>query len=147
LGGGKLMVFIWEFRKAGPWIAGGNDWIWILLVSVLGSGVSLLMVGAFAMMLSAITDNPVVAHVGTLGVFFISSIIQRIPGQMIAPEFKAMMPTKHMNFWHELSHLWHPDPSRFDAARFWADTAWCVGYITLFLAIGLIVFSRKDIRA
>lgn len=147
IGGGELMVFIWEYRKAGPWIASGSDWIWIFGLSALGAGVSLLMVGAFAMMLSAITDNPVVAHVGTLGTFFISTIIQRLPGQMISPEFKKMMPTSHMNFWHELSHLFHPDPNRFDAARFWTDTAWCMGYIALFLGIDLAVFSRKDIHS
>jgi len=147
IGSGKMMVFIWQFRKAGPWIAEGNDWIWIMVISTMGAGVSLLMIGSFAMMLSAITDNPVVAHVGTLGSFFISTIIARLPGQMIAPEFKAMMPTSHMNFWHELTHLFHPDPDRFDAARFWTDAAWCFGYIGLFLAIGLIVFSRKDVQS
>lgn len=147
LGGGDFLVFVWEFRDFGPWFAEGGDWLWIFLVSGLGAGVSLFMIGAFALMLSAFTDNPVVAHVGTLGVFFISSIVHSLPDQLMSPDFKALMPTKHMTYWHELQQLWHPDLERFNAERFWNDIAWTTGYTAVFLIIGLVAFTRRDIKS
>ncbi|HUH04585.1 MAG TPA: ABC transporter permease subunit [Kofleriaceae bacterium] len=147
LGGGDLMIYVWEYRRQGPWFADSDDRIWIFLTTAAACGASLFMVCAFALMLSSFTDNPVVAHVGTLGAFFISSVVQRLPERVMEPEFKAMMPTKHMSFWHELQHLWHPDPTRFDAARMWNDLTWVTSYTALFLLIGLTVFWRRDITA
>lgn len=146
LGGGDFLVYIWEFRKAGLWVADKGDVIWMFLAAALGAGVSLFMISSAALMLSTVTDSPVVAHVGTLGAFFISSIIQRLPDDMMAPAFKAAMPTKHMNFWHEPYRLFHPDSSVFDAGRFWSDLAWCSGYSLLFLGVGMAVFCRRDIK-
>lgn len=147
MGGGDFMVYVWEYRRMGPWFAGGHDWIWIFLVSGAGATMALFMLGSLALMVSSFTDNPVVAHVTTLGVFFISSIVQRLPDEVIDPGFKDMMPTKHMSYWHELQHLFHPDPSRLDVGRLWNDFAWCSGYTLLFLAVGLIVFARRDVTA
>jgi ABC-2 type transport system permease protein len=145
LRGGDFLVYIWEFRKAGLWVVDSGEVVWIFLGAGFGAGVSLFMISSVALLLSTVTDSPVAAHVGTLGAFFISSIIQRLPDDLMAPGFKAAMPTTHMNFWHEPYRLFHPDPGVFDAARFWSDLAWCGGYSVLFLTIGMVVFSRRDI--
>lgn len=146
-GGGDLLVFIWEFRKQGVWLVDASDW-WLLFVVVsLGAGASLFVLAALALMLTTMTDSPVVAHVGTLGAFFISSVIQRLPDQLIADEVRAALPTAHMSFWHELYRFWDPGSGTVDAARFWPDVAWCGGFIVVFLAIGLSWFDRKDVTA
>lgn len=147
LGGGDLMIFEWEFRNNGPWFVDSGDRVWLFLVAGAGAALSLFMIAAFALMLSAMTDNPVVANVGTLGGFFISSIIHQLPDEVMSPDFKALMPTRHMGFWRELPHLFHDDPDRFNAARVWSDLAWVGGYTGLFLLVGLVVFSRKDITS
>ncbi|HTM19319.1 MAG TPA: ABC transporter permease subunit [Kofleriaceae bacterium] len=147
-GGGKMMIFEWEFRQYGPWFVADGDRIWLLLLTGLGQAVSLFMIASFALMLSAMTDNPVAATVGTVGGFFISSIVHQLPDEVMSPRFKAFMPTRHMGFWRELPNLFQPyDPDRFAAARFWTDLAWVGGYSLVFLVIGLTVFSRRDITS
>jgi ABC-2 type transport system permease protein len=146
LGGGDFLIYIWEFRKAGPWVLVDTDWIWVLLLAAAGAAAALFVIASLALMLSAMTDQPVVAHVGTLGVFFISSVIQRLPEELISQEFRDLLPTTHMNFWHELYRLSHPFGG-FDAERFWTQLAWCAGYGGVFLTIGLVVFRRKDITS
>ena len=147
LGGGDFLVFIWEFRYAGPWVVDGANVPLILLATTLCAGLSLFMISAAALAASTFTENPSVAHIGTLGAFFISSVIHSLPDPVMSVKFKAMMPTKHMTFWHELYRLWHPDPSVFDSQRFWTDVAWLAGYTVLFLAIGFVRFTRKDITS
>ena len=146
-GGGDLLVFVWEFRKAGPWVVESPDWLVTTLVVSLGAGASLFVICALALFLTTLTDSPVVAHVGTLGAFFISSVIQRLPDQIISEDVRDALPTKNMNFWHELYRFWHPSDAAFDAARFWDDVAWCGGFIVLFLGAGLWWLRRKDITA
>lgn len=144
-GGGDLLVFVWEFRRDLPWVVESPDWWAVLAVATLGAGAAMFVVAALALMLSTMTDSPVVAHVGTLGAFFISAIVQRLPEQMIADEVRDALPTSHMNFWHELYRLWDPVPGTFDHERFWTDVAWCGGSIAIFLGVGLWWFGRKDI--
>jgi ABC-type transport system involved in multi-copper enzyme maturation permease subunit len=146
LGGGDLLVFVWEFRKDGPWIVESPEWALLLISISVGAGVSLFVVAACALMLSAWTDAPVVAHVGTLGAFFTSVIIERLPEQLVGEELRELTPTAHMTFWHELFRLWDVVPS-FDSARFWADLAWCMAFVVIFLAAGAWRFVRKDVTS
>jgi ABC-type transport system involved in multi-copper enzyme maturation permease subunit len=147
LGGGPFLIFLWEFRHSGPWILGGHDWIWVFLVVSLGAGLSLFAISSLALMLSALTDHPVVAHIGTLGCFFISTALQRLPEDLMAPSVRDLLPTRHMNFWHELYRLFHPAAGSFDQSRFLTDAAWCAAYSITFLTVGLLVFRRKDITS
>lgn len=146
-GGGPLLVFIWEFKGDWPWLVDAPDYLLVLVTASLGAGLALFVVSAFSLLLTTVTDSPVVAHVGALGAFFISSVIQRLPDQLVADEVKAALPTSHMNFWHEIYRLWEPAPSGFDAARFWTDVAWCGGFVVVFLGAGLWWFRSKDVTS
>lgn len=146
-GGGPLLVFIWEFKGDWPWLVDSPDYLLVLVTASIGTGLALFVISAFSLLLTTVTDSPVVAHVGSLGAFFISSVIQRLPDQLVADEVKAALPTSHMNFWHELYRLWEPAPTGFDAARFWADVAWCGGFVVVFLGAGLWWFRRKDVTS
>ena len=146
LGGGSLLVFVWEQRAQGPWLASTADWVPMLAVASVGAALSLFVIASLAMMLSALVDTPVVAHVGCLGAFFISSVLQRLPPELLDPDLKDLLPTTHMNFWHELYRLWRPGGG-FDAARFWGDVAWCGGFTAVFLAVGLYAFTRRDVTS
>ncbi len=147
LGGGDFLVFVWEFRHYGAWFADEGDWITMFLLTGFGASMGLFVVVAFSLSLSALTDSPVVAYVGALGGFFISSIIQRLPEQLLHPAIRRIMPTTHMDSWHEFYWLFYDDPSRFNEFRFWSDIKWCTMYTIVFLAIGLIAFTRKDISS
>lgn len=147
LGGGDLLVYVWEFRRSWPWIVESPDWALVFLVATLGVTASLFVIAALSLLLTTVTDSPVVAHVGTLGAFFISSVIQRLPDQLVSDRLKAALPTAHMNFWHELYRLWEPAPTGFDPARFWTDVAWCGGFVVAFLGAGLWWFHRKDVTS
>lgn len=146
-GRGNLTVFVWEFRKQGVWIVEDPEWWKVLLLGSVASTLSLFVVAALAMFLSAITDTPVVAHVGTLGAFFISSILQRLPEQLVGDELRQMLPTSHMNFWHEIYKIWDPVPDSFDHHRFSVDLGWCVAYVVVFLGAGMWWFRRKDVTS
>jgi ABC-type transport system involved in multi-copper enzyme maturation permease subunit len=147
MGGGDFLVFIWEFRHFGPWLAGQGDWVWIFLVAGVGVSLSLFMFMALAMALSTVTDSPVVAHLGALGSFFVSSIVQRIPEQLVHPRVRDMMPTSHMGFWHELYWLFSPTPERFNEHRFWGDVTWCATCSAVFVVAGLVIFTVKDVKS
>lgn len=146
-GGGSLLVFVWEFRKDGFWSVPPSTWWPMLLVASLGVTVALALVASLALCVSAMTDNPVVAHVGTLGGFFISSILQRLPDQILSDDFKQILPTSHMNFWHEAFRWFHPGGDRVDYDRLARDVGWSVGLTVLFLAVGLITFRRRDLTS
>jgi ABC-2 type transport system permease protein len=146
-GGGDMMVFVWEFREGGPWVVESPSWIAMIVVASLGAGASLFVISSLSLLLSTLTDSPVVAHVGTLGLFFISSVIQRLPEELISEKVRSALPTIHMNFWHELYRLWHPVDGVFDTSRFATDIAWCAGFIVVFLGIGLWRFTRKDVTS
>lgn len=147
IGGGDFLVFVWEFRHFGPWLAEQGDWPWIFLVASVGVSLGLFMLMAFAMALSTLTDSPVVAHLGALGSFFVSSIVQRIPEQIVPPRIRDLMPTSHLSFWHELFWLFSPTPERFNEHRFWSDVTWCAAYSAVFLIAGLVIFTVKDIKS
>jgi len=146
-GGGNLTVFVWEFRKQGVWIVEDPEWWKVLFLGSVGATLSLFVVASLSMFLSSITDTPVVAHVGTLGAFFISSILQRLPEQLVGDELRQMLPTSHMNFWHEVYRIWDPVPDSFDRHRFFVDVGWCVGFTVVFLGAGLWWFGRKDVTS
>lgn len=146
-GGGDFLVFVWEFRQHGPWLADSGAWLPMFLLTGLGASLGLMVFVALGMALSTITDSPVVAHVGALGTFLISSVVERLPEQVVNPVVQRVLPTTHMSFWHELYWLFHDDPSRFDAHRFWSDIRWCTMYTVVFLAVGLVVFARKDVTS
>ena len=144
-GGGSLLVYIWEFRERGFWFVPADDWPWLMLLACLGAGAALAVIVACALCISAITDNPVIAHVGTLGGFFISSVLQRLPDQLMGASFKEALPTTHMNFWHELYRWFHPDGSIVDHDRLWTDVAWCGGLTVGLFTLGLVLFRRRDL--
>ncbi len=146
-GEGNLTVFVWEFRKMGIWVVESPDWWQVLLLGSIAACASLFVVAALSMFLSTLTDTPVVAHVGTLGAFFISSILQRLPEQLVGDELRQMLPTSHMNFWHEIYKIWDPVPGSFDQARFTVDVVWCVSFVVVFLGAGMWWFARKDVTS
>lgn len=147
MGGGDFLVFVWEFRHYGPWFADSGDWLAMFLLTGFGASVGLFMIVAFSLSLSALTDNPVVAYVGAIGFYFISSIVQRLPEQLLHPLVREALPTFHTSFWHEFYWLFHPTEDHFDAGRMISDLKWCAMYTVIFLSVGLFVFLRKDIKA
>jgi hypothetical protein len=146
-GGGDLLVFVWEFRKDGFWSVEPARWVPLFLVASVLVTVSLALITSLALCVSAMTDNPVVAHVGTLGAFFISSILQRLPDQILGDEFKQLLPTTHMNFWHEAFRWFHPRGDLVDYDRLTDDLIWSLGLTGLFLAAGLVIFRRRDLTS
>lgn len=144
-GGGSMLIFLWEFKDQGIWIIEPSDWPWMLALCCVGAGAALAMIVACALFISSLTDNPVVAHVGTLGAFFISSVLQRLPDALMSEAFKDLLPTKHMNFWHEVYRYFHPEGSSLDNARFWNDVMWCGGLTFLMFGLGLLIFTRRDV--
>ena len=119
----------------------------MLLLASVAVTLALALVASLALCVSAMTDNPVVAHVGTLGGFFISSILQRLPDQILGDDFKQLLPTTHMNFWHEVFRWFRPGDSRVDYHRLARDAGWSLGLTALFLVVGLIVFRRRDLTS
>lgn len=146
-GGGSLLVFVWEFRKDGFWTAPPAAWWPMLLAASVAVTIALGLIASLALCVSAMTDNPVVAHVGTLGGFFISSILQRLPDQILGDDFKQILPTTHMNFWHETFRWFHPDGDRVAYARLARDLTWSLGLTALFFVVGLIIFRRRDLTS
>ncbi len=146
-GGGTMLVFVWEFRRDGFWTVPPSTWAPMLLAASVGITIALALIASLAMCVSAMTDNPVVAHVGTLGGFFISSILQRLPDQILGDDFKQVLPTTHMNFWHEVFRWFHPDGDRVDYDRLVTDLTWSLGLTALFFTAGLILFRRRDLTS
>lgn len=146
-GGGDLLIYIWEYKSKGFWRVEAGDWPAVFALCALGAGVSLALVAAVAMLLSALTDNPVVAHVGTLGGFFISTVLQRLPDQVMGDGFKELLPTTHMNFWHEVYRWADPQGDGVDRSRILIDVAWCGGLTLVCFLAGLWVFTRRDITS
>lgn len=147
MGGGDFLVFVWEFRHYGPWFADASDWPLMFLCIGFGASVPLFMIVAFSLSLSALTNNPVVAYVGAIGGYFISSIVQRLPEQLLHPAVRKVLPTSHTSSWHELYWLFYDNTDRMDVGRIISDLKWCGMYTALFLTIGLIAFLRKDIKS
>ncbi|HVK77710.1 MAG TPA: ABC transporter permease [Kofleriaceae bacterium] len=146
-GGGGMLIYIWEYKRSGFWIIPSDQWPLMLVWASLGAGASLALVAGVALLLSTLTENPVAAHVGTLGAFFMSTVLQRLPDQLMGEGFKDLLPTSHMNFWHEAYRWYHPDGSTVDHARLWTDVAWTGGLAAVCFTAGLIVFVRRDITS
>lgn len=145
-GGDKMLVFIWELRSAGVWIIGPADWAWLLPVAALLAGLSLFVVASISIMLSTLTDTPVVAHVGALGVYLISWVLQRLPGDLVPDRLRQLLPTTHMGFWQQIYKATHP-VAHVNRRVFFVDLGWCLGLSLVCLVIGAIVFRRRDITA
>jgi ABC-2 type transport system permease protein len=146
-GGGDLLIYIWEYKSRGFWRVEAADWPAVFALSAVGAGISLALVAAVAMLLSAVTDNPVVAHVGTLGGFFISTVLQRLPDQIMGDAFKELLQTTHMNFWHEVYRWADPSGQGIDRSRIVEDLAWCGSLTLLAFGAGLYVFTRRDVTS
>jgi len=144
-GGGSLLIYVWEYKDAGVWIVPAGEWPGLLALACVGAGAALALIVACALFISACTDNPVVAHVGTLGAFFISSVLQRLPEPLMTPGFKDALPTSHMNFWHEVYRWYYPGGSTVDHHRLGIDVAWSGGLTMALFGLGLIVFVRRDV--
>jgi ABC-type transport system involved in multi-copper enzyme maturation permease subunit len=146
-GGGDLLVYIWEFKSSGFWRVDASDWPVVFALCALGAGVSLAVIASVALLLSALTDNPVVAHVGTLGGFFISTVLQRLPEQVMGNSFKQLLPTSHMNFWHEVYRWADPSGDGMNRSRVIEDLLWCGGLTAACFAAGLVIFMRRDVTS
>lgn len=146
-GGGDLLVYIWEFKSSGFWRVEASDWPVVFALCALGAGAALAVVASVALLLSALTDNPVVAHVGTLGGFFISTVLQRLPDQVMGSSFKELLPTTHMNFWHEIYRWADPAGDGMNRARVLEDLLWCGGLTVVCFAAGLLIFVRRDVTS
>ena len=146
-GGGDLLIYIWEYKSKGFWRVPAGDWPLVFALAALGAGMSLALVASVALLLSAMTDNPVMAQVGTLGGFFISSVLQRLPDQVMGESFKELLPTTHMNFWHEVYRWADPSGDGVDRHRIVEDVLWCGGLTLVAFAIGLWIFRRRDITS
>ena len=147
MGGGDFLVFVWEFRHYGPWFAEAEHWLPMFLLTGFGASVGLFMIVAFSLSLSALTDNPVVAYVGAVGFYFVASVVQRVPEQYVHPMVRKAMPTSHTSFWHEAYWLFADNSEHFDTGRLVSDLKWCAMYTVIFLAVGLVVFLRRDIKS
>lgn len=146
-GGGDLLVYIWEFKGSGFWRVDQSDWPMVFALCALGAGAALAVVAAVAMLLSAMTDNPVVAHVGTLGGFFISTVLQRLPDQVMGSSFKELLPTTHMNFWHEIYRWADPAGDGMNRSRVLEDLLWCGGLTVVCFTAGMWIFVRRDVTS
>lgn len=146
-GGGDLLIYIWEYKAKGFWRVDASDWPAVFALAALGVGISLAMVAGVAMFLSAVTDNPVVAHVGTLGGFFMSAVLQRLPDQVMGDSFKELLPTTHMSFWHEVYRWADPAGDGVDRARIVEDLLWCGSLSVIAFAAGWWFFARRDITS
>lgn len=146
LGGGDMVVFVWQFRQEGVWFIPGPDWVYCLLACVAVSTLSMMVLVSFSLFLSALIDNPAVALAAALGVFFMSSVIQQMPTELIGEGIRQWLPTTHMNLWHEMYRVFRPTGGA-DMQRIWVDIAWCGGYIALFTGGMYAVFARRDVVA
>lgn len=145
-GGGDLLVFIWELRGDGPRVVPASTWAPMLGLATLGAGLSLSVIISLGLLLSAITDQPAGALVGCLGAYLISSVLQRLPDEVLAPELRQWLPTSRMSFWYEAFRLDHPalEP---DLSRVAGDAIYCAVFSALCLLAGALWFRRRDLTA
>ncbi len=145
-GGGDMLVFVWEQRADGPWFARDGVWLPMLLACAGGAGLSMLVLIAVATLMSTLTEHPAGAVVGALGAYLISTVVQRLPETVLGDDVRNLLPTTHMNFWHELYRL--PNPERaVDTARIATDLVWCGTIAGACLLVAYLVFRRKDITS
>jgi ABC-type transport system involved in multi-copper enzyme maturation permease subunit len=113
-----------------------DDALWRFFYASFSGTWALLVVGAIAMLLSTIFDNPVTAVAATLAVYLTLYIVGRIEF------FETLHPyffTTDMDFWREVLKPMVP----------WHDlyhySATCGAYIFGILLAAVLVFERKDI--
>ncbi|MGI8784970.1 MAG: ABC transporter permease [Acidobacteriota bacterium] len=112
--------------------------LWRYFLVVLLGGWAMLALASFAFMLSSVWDNPHMAIVGAITVYFIFHIVGRVDF------FSGLRPyffTHDMEFWKEV----------FKPVIPW-NTVWhyffkCGAYTSAFLLAAVIVFRRRDITA
>ena len=146
LGSGNMVVFVWQFREQGIWFIASPDWLYCLLAIVLVSSLSMMVLVSFTLFMSALVDNPMVALAASLGLFFISSVMQQLPPEVFGDGMRQWLPTTHMNLWHEMYRVFRIGGGA-DWERLWVDAAWCGGYIALFTGAMYVAFWRRDVVA
>jgi hypothetical protein len=62
-------------------------------------------------------------------------------------DFKELLPTTHMSFWHEVYRWADPNSPGLDRHRILVDVAWCGSLTVVAFAAGLWVFTRRDITS
>lgn len=147
-GGGDLLVFGWGFHRRGmlPFLIPAWEGVGTLALAALAAAGSLYLVTACALAFSACTDNPIVAQVGTLAIFFTSAILHGIP--FLDAWIKDLMPTARMTFWQDLYLLAHPaGRGPWEKEAFGSDLAVQSALTLGVLLAGLVVFCRRDVRS
>jgi ABC-2 type transport system permease protein len=145
-GGGDMLVFVWELRGDGPWFATDGAWLPTLLMCALGAGASMLVLISLTMLLSTVTEHPAAAVVGALGAYLISTVIQRLPETILGDDIRQLLPTSHMNYWHEFYRWAHPTIAM-DTGRIATDVVWCGAITVACFVAAYVVFRRRDVTA
>lgn len=131
---GDLMVLSTDHIS----IIAADDCLWRFFAACLIAFISLSVVTAFSMMLSAFSDNSIVPIVATMSVIIIFTII----GTMDVTLFNYIKPflfTTHMIVWHDLFQ----DP--LPVSLIVNSILIMLAYIFIFLAITYYRFIKKDI--
>lgn len=97
---------------------------------------AMVAVASLAFGLSSLVDNSIFAIGGTMMVIMVSGVLGLVPS---FEEIHPYLITTHMRLW---DHLFDT-PVPWDQIR--VSVAWLLGYIAVFLAGGVAIFSRKDI--
>lgn len=113
-----------------------DDALWRFLYASFSGTWALLVVGAIAMLLSVVFDNPVTAVASTLAIYLMLYILGRIEFFVnLSPFFF----TTDMDFWRVVLKPEIPWPN------FYHYTATCSAYIFGLLLLSVLIFERKDI--
>jgi len=113
-----------------------DDALWRFFYASFSGTWALLVVGAIAMLLSVLFDNPVTAVASTLAIYLMLYILGRIEFFVnLSPFFF----TTDMDFWRVVLKPETPWPN------FYHYTATCSAYIFGLLLLSVLIFERKDI--
>ncbi len=113
-----------------------DDALWRFFYASFSGTWALLVVGAIAMLLSVVFDNPVTAVASTLAVYLMLYILGRIEFFVnLSPFFF----TTDMDFWRVVLKPEIP------WANFYHYAATCGAYIFGLLLLSVLIFERKDI--
>lgn len=113
-----------------------DDALWRFLYASFSGTWALLVVGAIAMLLSVLFDNPVTAVASTLAIYLMLYILGRVEFFVnLSPFFF----TTDMDFWRVVLRPEIP------WANFYHYAATCGAYIFGLLLLSVLIFERKDI--
>jgi ABC-type transport system involved in multi-copper enzyme maturation permease subunit len=113
-----------------------DDALWRFLYASFSGTWALLVVGAIAMLLSVLFDNPVTAVASTLAIYLMLYILGRVEFFVnLSPFFF----TTDMDFWRVVLKPEIP------WANFYHYAATCGAYIFGLLLLSVLIFERKDI--